>query len=87
MASVSMFIAAGTVHGKAKERLEPGFEALVDRYLEEVRGVGVDREPDTMSADSFARRVQVARVKTPLRVPYWCADRLSSRNLYPGTGR
>jgi hypothetical protein len=61
MISVTMLIAAGTVHGKGKERLDPGFEALVDRYLEEVRGVGVDREPDTMSADSFARRVQVSR--------------------------
>ena len=61
MVSVTMLIAAGTVHGKGKERLDPGFEALVDRYLEEVRGVGVDREPDTMSADSFARRVQLSR--------------------------
>ena len=59
--SVTMLIAAGTVHGKGKERLDPGFEVLVDRYLEEVRGVGVDREPDTMSADSFVRRVQVSR--------------------------
>jgi hypothetical protein len=61
MASITMLIAAGTVHGQGKERLDPGFEALVDRYLEEVRGVGVDREPDMMSADSFARRVQVSR--------------------------
>ena len=61
MASVTILIAAGTVHGKAYERLDRGFEALVDRYLEEVRGVGVNREPDTMSKDSFARRVQVSR--------------------------
>ena len=60
-ASVTMLIAVGTVHGKSYERLDRGFEALVDRYLEEVRGVGVNRKPDTMSADSFARRVQVSR--------------------------
>ena len=66
-ASVTMLIAVGTVHGKSYERLDRGFEALVDRYLEEVRGVGrqneadVNRKPDTMSKDSFARRVQVSR--------------------------
>ena len=61
MAAVTALLAAGTVPGMAQQRLDPGFEALVDRYLQEVRGVGVDREPDTMSADSFARRVQVSR--------------------------
>ena len=61
VASVTTLIAVGTVPGMAKERLDPGFEALVDRYLQEVRGVGVESEPDTMSADSFARRVQVSR--------------------------
>ena len=61
MAAVTTLLAAGTVPGMAQERLDPGFEALVDRYLQEVRGVGVDQEPDTMSADSFARRVQVSR--------------------------
>ena len=61
IAAVTTLLAAGTVPGMAQERLDPGFEALVDRYLQEVRGVGVDREPDTMSADSFARRVQVSR--------------------------
>ena len=59
--SATTLLAAGTVAGMAQERLDPGFEALVERYLKEVRGVGVDREPDTMSADSFARRVQVSR--------------------------
>ena len=61
MALVTTLFAAGTVPGMGQERLDPGFEALVDRYLQEVRGVGVDQEPDTMSADSFARRVQVSR--------------------------
>ncbi len=61
MAAVTTLLAAGTVPGMAQQRLDRGFEALVDRYLQEVRGVGVDREPDTMSAGSFARRVQVSR--------------------------
>ena len=61
MVSVTTLLAAGAVTGMGQERLDPGFEALVDRYLEEVRGVGVDRQPDTMSAESFARRVQVSR--------------------------
>ena len=61
LVSVTGLLAAGAVSGMGQERLDPGFEALVDRYLQEVRGVGVDREPDTMSADSFARRVQVSR--------------------------
>ena len=60
-ATVSTLLAAGAAPGLGAERLDPGFEALVDRYLEEVRGVGVEGEPDSMSAESFARRVQVSR--------------------------
>ncbi|MEO1201874.1 MAG: DUF885 family protein [Pseudomonadota bacterium] len=52
-------IAAGPAY--ARDRLDPGFEKLVDRYLAEIRGVGVEREPDTMSAESFAARVEKSR--------------------------
>jgi hypothetical protein len=37
----------------AQEKLNPRFEALIDRYLQEVRGIG-GREPSDMSAKSFA---------------------------------
>ena len=63
-ALVAAILVLGTVdaaNAQRGERLDRGFEALVDRYLEEVRGVGADREPDPMSADSFARKVQVSR--------------------------
>ena len=59
--SVTTLIAAGTVPGMGQEPLDPGFEALVDRYLEAIHGVGANPEPDTMSAESFARQVQVSR--------------------------
>ena len=59
--SVTTIIFAGAVPGMGEERLDPGFEALVERYLQEVRGIGVEAEPDTMSAESFARGVQVSR--------------------------
>ncbi len=59
--SVTALIAAGAVPGMGQEPLDPGFEALVDRYLEEIHGVGANQEPDTMSAESFAARVQVSR--------------------------
>ena len=58
---VILAVGASTTPAAAKERLDPAFEALVDRYLEEIRGVGVDREPDTMSAESFAAKVQKSR--------------------------
>ena len=59
--SVTTLIAAGTVPGMGQEPLDPGFEALVDRYLEAIHGVGANTVPDTMSAESFAARVQVSR--------------------------
>ena len=59
--SVTTLFAAGTVPGMGQEPLDPGFEALVDRYLEAIHGVGANTEPDTMSAESFAARVQVSR--------------------------
>lgn len=59
--SVLVLGAADMANAQGSTRLDRGFEALVDRYLEEVRGVGAAAEPDTMSADSFARKVQVSR--------------------------
>ena len=38
------------------------FEALVDRYLAEVRGIGSARGPNDMSADSFARALETQRL-------------------------
>ena len=61
IAAVLLIIASGAAHAQKRERLNPAFETLVERYLEEVRGVGVDREPDTMSAESFARKVRISR--------------------------
>ena len=61
MASVTILLGAGTAHGRQDERLDREFEDLVDRYLEEVRRVGVDRQPDTMSSESFARKVELSR--------------------------
>ena len=61
LVSVTTLFAAGAAPGMGQEALDPGFEALVDRYLEEVLGVGADPVPDTMSAESFAHRVQVSR--------------------------
>ncbi len=58
---VATLLAVGAIPGIGNERLDPEFEALVDRYLEEVRGVGVEQQPDPMSAESFAQRVQVSR--------------------------
>jgi hypothetical protein len=40
--------------------LDPAFEALVDKYLREVRGVG-GKLPADMSSDSFARRLATQR--------------------------
>ena len=59
--SVLVLGAADMANAQGSTRLDRGFEALVDRYLEEVRGVGAAAEPDTMSAESFARKVQVSR--------------------------
>lgn len=59
--SVAVLVVSSIVPAQARDKLNPDFEALVDRYLEEVRGVGATREPDTMSAESFARTVQVSR--------------------------
>ncbi len=54
-------VALAATQAGARERLDPGFEKLVDRYLTEIRGVGVQREPDTMSAESFAAKVEKSR--------------------------
>ena len=56
-----LLVVTGSAHAQGRERLNPNFERLVDRYLEEVRGIGADPEPDTMSAAGFARRVQISR--------------------------
>lgn len=44
----------------AQDRLNPRFEALVDRYLVEVRGIE-GREPSDMSAQSFAEELAQRR--------------------------
>ena len=61
LAATILALLIGSVTADARDRLEPDFEALVDRYLEEIRGVGVDREPDPMSRESFAAKVQKSR--------------------------
>ena len=58
--ALAVLISAGA-QADAKERLDPGFEKLVDKYLTEIRGVGVDRVPDTMSKESFAAKVEKSR--------------------------
>ncbi len=46
----------------ADSELDPAFEALVERYLEEVRGVGAGgRAPSTLSAESFAADLATRR--------------------------
>ena len=45
---------------RSGEALNPQFEELVERYLRDVRGIG-GGEPDAMSAESFARKLDVRR--------------------------
>ena len=59
--TVLVFGLVDAANAQRANRLDRGFEALVGRYLEEVRGVGVKSEPDPMSAESFARRIQISR--------------------------
>ncbi|TVS19369.1 MAG: DUF885 family protein [Gammaproteobacteria bacterium] len=40
---------------------DPAFEAFIDRYLEEVRGVGATQAPSEMSAESFNRQLETKR--------------------------
>ena len=56
-----LLVVTSGAQAQGRERLNPDFERLVDRYLEEVRGIGADPEPDTMSAAGFARQVQISR--------------------------
>ena len=62
--ALAVLIFAGA-QADAKERLDPGFEKLVDKYLTEIRGVGVDRVPDTMSSKpSIATSSRSCRTST-----------------------
>jgi hypothetical protein len=53
-------LSAGTTSAATASKLNPQFEALIDRYLAEVRGVG-GRAPSDMSAASFAAELEKKR--------------------------
>jgi hypothetical protein len=59
--STLIALSSGAVRAQRPgEALNPQFEQLVERYLKEVRGVG-GREPDDMSAQSFAQQLDTRR--------------------------
>ena len=64
IALVALAVAATTWLGRptaeAQSALDTGFEAFVDKYLREVRGVGGNL-PSDMTAASFARRLDTER--------------------------